>query len=42
MYLTNSMRGGIQYFDQEYFELSGQAEYLGYGDLLQESAYTVD
>ena len=34
--------GDIQYFDQEYFEVSGQAEDLGYGDLLQESAYTVD
>ena len=34
--------GDIQYFDQEYFEVSGQAEDLGYGDFLQESAYTVD
>ena len=34
--------GDIQYFDQEYFELSGQAEDLGYGDFLQESAQTVD
>ena len=34
--------GDIQYFDQEYFEVSGQAEDLGYGDFLQESAQTVD
>ena len=34
--------GDIQYFVQEYFEVSGQAEDLGYGDFLQESAYTVD
>ena len=34
--------GDIQYFDQEYFEVSGQAEDLGYGDFLQESTYTVD
>ena len=34
--------GDIQYFDQEYFELSGKAEDLGYGDFLQESAQTVD
>ena len=34
--------GDIQYFDQEYFEVSCQAEDLGYGDFLQESAYTVD
>jgi hypothetical protein len=30
--------GDIQYFEQEYFEVSGQAEDLGYGDFLQESA----
>ena len=34
--------GDIQYFDQEYFEVSGQGEDLGYGDFLQESAYTVE
>ena len=34
--------GDIQYFDQEYFEVSGQGEDLGYEDFLQESAYTVD
>jgi hypothetical protein len=34
--------GDIQYFDQEYFEVSGQVEDLGYEDFLQESAYTVD
>jgi len=33
--------GDIQYFDQEYFEVSGQED-LGYGDFLQESTYTVD
>ena len=27
--------GDIQYFDQEYFEVSGQGEDLGYGDFLQ-------
>ena len=34
--------GDIQYFDQEYFELSGQAEDLGFGELLQDSAQTVE
>ena len=34
--------GDIQYFDQEYFELSGQAEDLGFGELLQESTQTVE
>ena len=28
--------GDIQYFDPEYFEVSGQGEDLGYGDFLQE------
>ena len=30
--------GDVQYYDQEYFELSGQAEDLGFGELLQDSA----
>ena len=30
--------GDAHYFDQEYFELSGQAEDLGFGELLQDSA----
>jgi Asp-tRNA(Asn)/Glu-tRNA(Gln) amidotransferase C subunit len=34
--------GDVQYFDQEYFELSGQAEDLGFGELLQDSAQTVE
>ena len=34
--------GDIQYFDQEYFELSGQAEDLGFGELLQDSTQTVE
>ena len=34
--------GDIQFFDQEYFELSGEADDLGYGNSLQESAQTVD
>ena len=32
----------IQYFYQEYFELSGQAEDLGFGELLQDSTQTVE
>ena len=34
--------GDIQYFDQEYFELSGQAEDLGFEELLQDSTQTVE
>ena len=34
--------GDIQNFDQEYYEISGQAEDLRYGDFLQESTYTVE
>jgi len=34
--------GDVQYYDQEYFELSGQAEDLGFGELLQDSAQTVE
>ena len=34
--------GDIQYFDQEYFELSGQAEDLGFGELLKNSTQTVE
>ena len=34
--------GDIQYFDQEYFDLSGQAEDLGFGELLQDSTQTVE
>ena len=34
--------GDIQYFDQEYFELSGQAEDLGFGELPQDSTQTVE
>ena len=34
--------GDIQYFDQEYFELYGQAEDLGFGELLQDSTQTVE
>ena len=34
--------GDIQYFDQEYFELSGQPEDLGFGELLQDSTQTVE
>jgi hypothetical protein len=30
--------GDVQYYDQENFELSGQAEDLGFGELLQDSA----
>ena len=34
--------GDVQYYDQEYFELSGQAEDLGFGELLQDSTQTVE
>ena len=34
--------GEVQYFDQEYFELSGQAEDFGFGELLQDSTQTVE
>ena len=34
--------GDIQYFDQEYFELSGHAEEFGFGELLQDSTQTVE
>ena len=34
--------GDVQYFDQGYFELSGQAEDLGSEELLQDSTQTVE
>ena len=34
--------GDVKYFDQEYFELSGQAEDLEFGELLQDSTQTVE
>ena len=34
--------GDVQYFDHEYFERSGQAEDLGFGELLQDSAQVVE
>ncbi len=36
------LEGDIQYFEQEYNELSGQNEDLGRGGSLQQSAQTVD
>ena len=36
------LEGDIQYFDQGHFDVSGQAEDLGFGELLQDSAQTFE